>query len=125
MVNEVDEDDSSAKSILFGSILIIFCNFLYIGNNYIVAWAKLKAPEVMLVRGGLQLLVFGFVNFYNKKEKNNIITKHGNRLRLFILLSILGFSTATAIWAVLSAIPLMPVGDVIVICYTAPVFSAV
>jgi len=128
MALEAVKKASGAKKIFFGSILVLACNFIYIGNSYIVAWAQLKASEITLVKGILQLLIFGAANLFTKKEKNNNNKEaesgsKSNRFHLLVLLCILGFTTATASFAVLTAIPLMPIGDVIVICFTAPVFS--
>ena len=52
-------DPSSPKNILKGSILILISNLIYISNSYIVAWAHLIASEVALVRGCVQVLLFG------------------------------------------------------------------
>merc|ERR1711872_246156 len=128
MALEAVKKTSGAKKIILGSILVLVCNFIYIGNSYIVAWAQLKASEITLVKGLLQLFIFGTANLCTKKEKNNNDKEaesgsKSNRLHLMVLLCILGFTTATASFAVLTAIPLMPIGDVIVICFTAPVFS--
>ena len=68
---EVVKNESGGIKIFFGSILLLVCNFMYIGNKYIVVWAQLKASEISLVKGILQLLIFGAVNLFTKKEKNN------------------------------------------------------
>ena len=47
------------RRVLQGSVLILISNLIYISNNYLVAWTGLKAPEIALVRGGLQLAIFG------------------------------------------------------------------
>ena len=39
------------------------------------------------------------------------------------MLSVYGFTASTASFACLAAIPFMPIGDLIVICFTSPVFS--
>ena len=49
------------KNIIKGSVLILISNLIYISNNYIVAWTELKATEVVLVRGCLQVILFGVV----------------------------------------------------------------
>ena len=52
-------DKLKVKAILQGSVLILISNLIYIGNNYLVSWTELAAPEVALVRGTLQVVVFG------------------------------------------------------------------
>ena len=49
------------KNIIKGSVLILISNLIYISNNYIVAWTELKATEVALVRGCVQVVLFGVV----------------------------------------------------------------
>ena len=71
MALEVVKKASAAQKVFFGSILVLVCNFIYIGNSYIVAWAQLKASEITLVKGLLQLFIFGTANLCTKKEKNN------------------------------------------------------
>ena len=59
-VNETNAKDKlKVKAILQGSVLILISNLIYIGNNYLVSWTELAAPEVALVRGTLQVVVFG------------------------------------------------------------------
>ena len=41
--------------------LILTSNIIYILNNYTVSWFRLHATEVALVRGVLQVMVFGVV----------------------------------------------------------------
>ena len=57
------------KNLLQGSVLILISNLIYISNNYLVAWTQLKAPEIALVRGGLQGIVFGC--FVWRREETN------------------------------------------------------
>ena len=49
------------RKILQGTALILISNLVYIGNNYIVAWTELKAPEIALVRGCFQVIIFGVI----------------------------------------------------------------
>ena len=51
----------SASKILQGSVLILISNVIYIGNNYLVAWTRINASEIALVRGGFQVIVFGII----------------------------------------------------------------
>ena len=64
------------KTVLQGSALILISNLIYISNNYLVAWTGLLAPEIALVRGGLQLLIFGSLVWRRRgtnKESGSII----------------------------------------------------
>ena len=64
------------KTVLQGSALILISNLIYISNNYLVAWTGLLAPEIALVRGGLQLLIFGSLVWRSRgtnKESGSII----------------------------------------------------
>ena len=71
MALEAVKKASAAQKVFFGSILVLVCNFIYIGNSYIVAWAQLKASEITLVKGLLQLFIFGAANLFTKKKNNN------------------------------------------------------
>ena len=62
------EETLPIKKLLQGSLLILISNLIYIGNTYLVSWTQLKATEVTLVRGGLQIFVFGLLAVSNKKE---------------------------------------------------------
>ena len=48
-------------AVLQSAVLILISNLVYIGNNYLVAWTQLQAPEIALVRGTLQIVVFGAI----------------------------------------------------------------
>eukprot|EP00091_Calanus_sinicus_P015553 TRINITY_DN33928_c0_g1_i1.p1 TRINITY_DN33928_c0_g1~~TRINITY_DN33928_c0_g1_i1.p1 ORF type:complete len:114 (+),score=12.18 TRINITY_DN33928_c0_g1_i1:147-488(+) len=101
------------KKLLQGSVLILISNLLYIGNNYLVAWTHLKATEVTVVRGGLQFLVFGLLLCKSHIEDTPPDSgQKSNRLHLYILIGIFGFTTSTASFACLAAIEFMPIGDI-------------
>merc|ERR1712055_947413 len=109
------------KKLLQAVVLILFSNLLLIGNNYVVAWTKLTSPEIVLVRGVFQVIIFVFLVCRNKEAKES-----GSPSRTWLaygLASLYGFSLSTSSLAVLTAIPLMPIGDLIVISFTSPVFS--
>ena len=59
------------KRIFLGTVLILFSNLTYIGNNYLVAWTGLLAPEIALFRGVVQCLVFGSLLLRNKSKKKS------------------------------------------------------
>ena len=69
MSEEQEKRSSSHKNLLQGSVLILISNLVYIGNNYLVAWTQLAAPEIALARGGLQIVVFGVIVWRERKMK--------------------------------------------------------
>ena len=54
----------------------MFSNIVYILDNYVISWFKLHSTEVTLVRGILQVLVFGFI-FLMKKRKLKLRNDEG------------------------------------------------
>ena len=77
LVEIPEKETLPLKTVLQGSVLILISNLIYISNNYLVAWTGLLAPEIALVRGGLQLLVFGCLVWRRRgtnKESGIIIT---------------------------------------------------
>ena len=66
-----------ANKLLQAVVLILFSNLLLIGNNYVVAWTKLTSPEIVLVRGVFQVIIFVFLVCRDKeaKESGNILHK--------------------------------------------------
>ena len=119
---ETEKKKLHVKALLQGCLLILMTNLIYVGNNYLVSWAGLGAPEVGLVRGALQILVFGFLLWRSRGTDPNISQTKFGKLGFYTLLVLYGFSISTSSFACLAAIPLMPIGDLIVICFTAPVF---
>ena len=78
-MSEKQEGESlPLKKLLQGTVLILISNLIYIGNNYLVAWTQLTAPEIALVRGGLQVIVFGFLVWRIQKTKRNVNKDSGN-----------------------------------------------
>ena len=124
MAEERKQETLPIKKLLQGSVLILISNLIYIGNNYLVAWTKLTAPEIALVRGVLQVIIFGIIvckaegvtREENEEPKNK-------RILLYFLIGFYGFSVSTMSFACLAAIQLMPIGDLIVICFASPIFS--
>jgi len=118
------------RRIFIGTVLILISNLAYIGNNYLVAWTGLLAPEIALFRGVVQCLVFGSLVLRNKSKKKE--PKDGSNLKdqekigkwkKILLLAAYGFFVSTMSFTFLAAIPFMPVGDLIVISFMSPVFS--
>ena len=56
-----EREELPLRTVLQGSVLILISNLIYISNNYAVAWTELKATEIALVRGILQVIVFGVI----------------------------------------------------------------
>ena len=109
-----------------GILLVLLTNLAYIGSNYAVRWAGLGAGEVSLVRGGLQVLVFSGILLQNYRmhtvpspEKKD----YWCTLKKYLLVTIHGFLNAMMAFAMVMAVPLMPIGDLIVISFSSPVFS--
>jgi len=126
MSEEQEKRSSSHKNLLQGSVLILISNLVYIGNNYLVAWTQLAAPEIALARGGLQIVVFGVIVWRERKMKREEDVDSGPKssgLPLYALVVLYGFTVSSMSFACLAAIPLMPIGDLIVISFTSPVFS--
>jgi len=117
------KDKLHVKAILQGSLLILISNLIYIGNNYLVSWTELAAPEVALVRGALQVVLFGVLVWRTRETGVEISGTKNSRLGLCAWLVLYGFTISTASFACIAAIPYMPIGDLIVICFTSPVFS--
>jgi len=113
----------NVKAVLQGSLLILITNLIYVGNNYLVAWTELTAPEVALMRGSLQSVIFGVLVWRTKENEIDISETKQSRVVLYALLVLYGFTLSTSSFACLAAIPYMPIGDLIVICFTSPVFS--
>jgi len=123
-----------------GILLVLLTNFCYMGNNYIVKWSELSASEVSLVRGTLQILVFSIVLLRTRKNSDNknvsdeeealsgkirVIGQSSVRENLlkYFLVNIFGCLNTSIGFTMLAAVALMPISDLIVLCYTAPVFS--
>jgi len=119
---ETTEIKLNARTLLSATFLILVSNLIYIGNNYIIAWTELQATEVALARGLLQVLVFGFV-FWKEQKTKEKGKETSICVRTVCLLIVYGFSIATMSFACIAAIPMMPIGDLIVLCFTSPVFS--
>ena len=108
---------------------MLFTNLAYIGSNYAVRWAGLGAGEVSLVRGGLQVLVFGGILLENYRMQDAVPKPESNdmwcSLKKYLLVAIHGFLNAMVAFAMVMAVTLMPIGDLIVICFSSPVFSVI
>ena len=111
-----------------GILLVLFTNLAYIGSNYAVRWAGLGAGEVSLVRGSLQVLVFSILLIRNTGNKAETEPRNNDKwctLKKYLLVTVHGFLNAAMGFAMVMAVPLMPIGDLIVICFSSPVFSVI
>merc|ERR1711936_265319 len=115
MSNIMERDKQHVKTLLIGCLLILLTNLIYIGNNYLVSWAELGAPEVVLVRGAMQIGVFGVFVWRSRKAGTEVTGTRYGRLGLYMWLFLYGFAISTASFAFLAAIPMAPIGDLIVL----------
>merc|ERR1740128_1377033 len=84
-----------------------------------------------MVRGAIQVLLFSLVLLHKKSKKTKAEDEEKlkqdesttSTLNLIVLLISYGAMMATMSFACLSAIPFMPVGDLIVICFASPAVS--
>jgi len=114
-----------------GFALVLASNLIYLANNYAIKWAELKSSEVAMVRGAIQVLLFSLVLLHKKSKKTKAEDEEKlkqdenttSTLNLIVLLISYGAMMATMSFACLSAIPFMPVGDLIVICFASPAVS--
>ena len=79
-----EREELPLRTVLQGSVLILISNLIYISNNYAVAWTELKATEIALVRGTLQVIVFGVIVW---RERQGTTEKRKDQGILFILIT--------------------------------------
>ena len=79
------QENVSPKRLLQGTVLILISNLIYIGNNYLVAWTKLQAPEIALVRGGFQVILFGAIIYRGRQQKDKEMLAIGIHLSKFFV----------------------------------------
>ena len=127
-----------------GVVFVILVNIIYVAQNYVVKTVRLGAGEVSLVRGLLQILVFSVILLLTRhKEARKHVYEHeklesGEMLlrkeldrsaaggwRTWLLASLRGFLTASMSFCCVMAVPLMPIGDLVVIAFISPVFSLI
>ena len=108
---------------IVGIFLVLVTNICYIGNNYLVKWAELGPGEVSLIRGLIQILVFSTIIYVQRKRSSK--DDSSPSLKQWILICVYGFFSSTMAYACIMAVSLMPISDLIVICYLCPVFSVI
>jgi len=116
------ENVVSRKSLLLGITLVFISNIAYLGNNYVIKWGELQATEISMVRGAAQIVMFG-VLFIREKKCSTTTKSFKPTPTIIVQLMFFGFLMATLTFACLAAIPLMPIGDLIVLCFTSPAFT--
>ena len=132
---------SNIRMKTLGVVFVILVNIIYVAQNYLVKTVELGAGEVSLVRGLLQMLVFSLIMLFTKKQdariENDKNVESGEMLlrkkyealeggwRTWLLASLRGFLTASMTFCCVMAVPLMPIGDLVVIAFISPVFSLI
>ena len=126
-----------------GVVFVLLVNIIYVSQNYVVKTVRLGAGEVSLVRGLLQILVFSIIMLLTRYKQRKHVYEHekletGDTLlrqkqdttlvegwRTWLLASLRGFLTASMSFCCVMAVPLMPIGDLVVIAFISPVFSLI
>ena len=93
--------------------------------NYVVSWTKINAGEVDLIRGLMQIAIFGGIVSSNKLRKEKDVGQGSISLFQWSMIGLYGVLISSVNITALAAIPLMPIGDLIVLCFTSPVFSVI
>ena len=126
-----------------GVVFVLLVNIIYVSQNYVVKTVRLGAGEGSLVRGLLQILVFSIIMLLTRYKQRKHVYEHekletGDTLlrqkqdttlvegwRTWLLASLRGFLTASMSFCCVMAVPLMPIGDLVVIAFISPVFSLI
>jgi len=123
---------SKSRGTTIGIFLLLVTNILYVSNNYIVKISQLSAGETALVRGFIQFVVFGSLIIIKKRkfvsnaaETESLKPSKQTSYVKFLLIVAFGFLHSTASFSCITAVLLMPISDLIVLCFTAPVFSVI
>ena len=134
-IHEVRQSEVSTfyRNKFLGIICVLLTNIVYISSNYIVKWGRLEAGEVTIIRGPLQVLVFSCLALLESRRKNDnedkkLSLEDGGRRSVVIgwtLAVLRGLMTSSMSFACIMAVPLMPIGDLIVLCFISPVFSVI
>lgn len=131
-MSQTKDNTFKSRGKILGIFLLFLTNICYISNNYVVKLSHVSAGEVALVRGPIQCVIFGILIFAkNRKlatddahdEKEGLNSPRQNCLCKFLLFVIYGFLISSAGFSCVTAILLMPIGDLVVLCFTTPVFS--
>ena len=125
-----------------GVVLVILVNIIYVAQNYLVKTVELGAGEVSLVRGLLQMTVFSLVMLATKNQKTRMENSENEKLesgemhlrkkcvtldegfRTWLLASLRGFFIASMSFSCVMAVPLMPIGDLVVIAFSSSITSS-
>ena len=69
---------SGRRNLCSGVVLILVSNIIYLLNNYTISWFSLHATEIALVRGVMQVIVFGIVILLGKRKQGKLDDTEGN-----------------------------------------------
>ena len=59
-------------------VLILVSNIIYLLNNYTISWFSLHATEIALVRGVMQVILFGAVIMLGNRKLGKLTDTEGN-----------------------------------------------
>ena len=59
-------------------VLILVSNIIYLLNNYTISWFSLHATEIALVRGVMQVILFGAVIMLGNRKLGKVEDSEGN-----------------------------------------------
>ena len=68
-------------------VLILISSIIYILNNYTVTWFRLNATEVALVRGFLQVTMFGVAILVRNRKLGKLEVTEGIEFVQFVEIS--------------------------------------
>ncbi|TRY61304.1 hypothetical protein TCAL_14962 [Tigriopus californicus] len=113
---EQKSNRSSAK-LLLGIGATLLANLILVTVNFTVKENPIYGGELCLIKGGVQLVVFGLA----------MVTQSNQELpkELSLKLHVLGFGLTVGILTLASyvAVQMVPVSDFLVICFTSPIFT--
>ena len=88
------------------------------------------------MRGAVQIMIFSMIVAVKAVSEDSTDAEQGNKkvkpeadrdrvtlIKRYLLVCVYGVLVSTSSFSVTSALPLMPIGDLVVICFTSPIFS--
>ena len=69
---------SGRRNLCSGVVLILVSNIIYLLNNYTISWFSLHATEIALVRGVMQVILFGVVIMLGNRKLGKLKDTEGN-----------------------------------------------
>jgi len=120
----------SRRNLALGIGFVLVSNVIFLGKHYSIKWAQLQASEVEMTRGVLQTAIFLPIFLHQKRKIKNeplkvleFDEKSYSNFYIPGLLMAYGFIISTISFGINVAVQLMPVGDLVVISFSSPVFS--